>query len=172
MPPKKRVDQLITIWPQIRAAHPQASLLLVGTGEEEAALKEMAGEGIIFAGRTEDVVPYLQAADLFILPSATEGLSNALLEALAVGLPAIATRVGGAPDVIDHGQSGWLIPPDQPESLQEAVLTLLADDAQRTQLGQNGRQVIEKRYSLRATAASLNQLYQKLLRPQTTPENT
>ena len=163
---EKRVDQLIALWPEVRAAQPQANLLLVGTGEEEDKLKAAAGEGVHFAGRTEDVTPYLQAADLFILPSATEGLSNALLEALAVGLPAIATNVGGAPDVIQHDHSGWLIPPDQPETLRQAILTLLADENRRAKLGQNGRLTIQQNYALSHTADRLFALYQQLCDPQ------
>lgn len=162
---EKRVEQLINIWPAVRSAHPKATLLLLGTGEEESKLRQIAGEGIRFMGRIENVVPYLQAADLFILPSATEGLSNALLEALAVGLPAIASRVGGAPDIIEHDQTGWLIPPDQPESLYEAVSLLLADSKRRTLFGQKGRERIRRDYSLTVTAERLHQLYHRLLHP-------
>ena len=159
---EKRIDQLVAIWPDVRALHPRANLLLVGTGEEEAKLHQISGEGVHFAGRTENVVPYLQTADLFILPSATEGLSNALLEALAVGLPAIATNIGGAPDVIQHDQSGWLIPPDQPEALRQAILTLFKDGERRDQFGRKGHERIQQNYSLITTADRLYSLYQQV----------
>lgn len=162
--PEKRVDQLISIWPAVRALHPDALLLLLGTGEQEPALKQMAGEGVRFNGRTEDIAPYLKAADLFILPSATEGLSNALLEGMAAALPAIATNVGGAPDLIEHGSNGWLIPPDTPDALQAAVLRLLGDAELRAHLGQQGRARVMRDYALPVVADRLAMLYQRLAR--------
>jgi len=161
--PEKRVDHLISIWPVVRKNHPEALLLLLGTGSEEAKLKQLAGAGVQFLGRVEDVAPYLQAADLFVLPSATEGLSNALLEALAAGLPTVATEIGGASDVIEHGSSGWLIPPDDVPALQEGILTLLADADRRNCLGHRGRERVVEHYALPATASHLRELYDHLI---------
>ena len=161
--PEKRVDQLISIWSAVREAHPQALLLLLGTGSEETKLKQSAGAGIQFLGRVEDVTPYLQAADLFVLPSATEGLSNALLEALATGLPAVATEIGGASDVIEHGRNGWLVAPDDVPALQEGILTLLADAERRNCMGHKGRERVVERYALPTTANHLRELYDQLI---------
>lgn len=158
----KRVDQLVAIWPAVRAHHRQAFLLVLGSGPEEEALKQAAGAGILFAGRVEDVAPYLKASDLFILPSAAEGLSVALLEAMATGLPAISTNVGGAPDVIKHGQNGWLVPADHPPALQTALLTLLGNTTLRTTMGKAARQLVLQRYSLPVVAARLRELYETL----------
>ena len=160
---EKQLDRLLAIWPSVRAVHSDALLLLVGTGEEEQALRLAAGEGVRFIGNVDDVVPYLQAADLFVLPSATEGLSNALLEALAAGLPAIATAVGGAPDVIDHGNNGWLIPPDDLHLLRDAVLRLLGDASLSAQLCHHGRERVERDYALPVVAQRLRALYDELL---------
>ena len=161
--PEKRVNQLLDVWPAVRAEHPAATLLILGTGPQESALKQQAGEGVLFCGRVDNVAPYLQAGDLYVLPSATEGLSNALLEALAVGLPVIATNVGGAPDVVEHGHGGWLIPPDQPEQLQNALVALLADSFQCRQFGQLARLRIERDYALPAVAHRLRGLYDSVL---------
>ncbi|RMF03428.1 MAG: glycosyltransferase family 1 protein, partial [Chloroflexi bacterium] len=161
--PEKRVNQLLDVWPAVRAAHPAATLLILGTGPQESVLRQQAGDGVLFCGRVDNVAPHLQASDLFVLPSATEGLSNALLEALAVGLPVIATNVGGAPDVVEHGHGGWLIPPDQPEQLQEALVTLLADPFQCRQFGQLARLRIERDYALPAVAQRLRRLYDSVL---------
>jgi glycosyltransferase involved in cell wall biosynthesis len=100
---------------------------------------------------------------LFVLPSATEGLSNALLEAMASGLACIATRVGGATDVITHRQNGWLLQPDEPAQLQEAINTLLADVASRTRLGEQARLKMLREYALPMVADRLLLLYRSLL---------
>ena len=158
--PEKRVNHLISIWPSVRQQYPDAQLVLVGTGKDEAALKAQAGDGVHFVGRVPDVTVYLQAADVFVLPSVTEGLSNALLEAMAAGLPAVATRVGGAPDIISEGKTGMLVPPDDPEQLKAALLAVLADARGQAEMGAAGRQVIVDRYGLTAVADQLRHLYE------------
>jgi glycosyltransferase involved in cell wall biosynthesis len=160
---EKRLDQLIAIWPTIRALYPQALLLLLGTGDQEHALKRAAGAGVRFTGTIDNLVPYFQAADLFVLPSMAEGLSMALLEAMATGLPVLVTAVGGAPDVIDHGQHGWLIPPDTPTALQHAMVTLLGDPVLRRRLGRQGRARIQGDYALPVVARRLYALYTRLV---------
>lgn len=160
--PGKRVDQLLAVWPTVRSDQPNAHLLILGTGPEEKALKEAAGEGIHFTGNVDDVAPYLKAADLFVLPSAAEGLSVALLEAMATGLPAISTTVGGAPDLINHGQNGWLIPPDNLPALQTSLIELLGNSAQRAKIGRQARESVVRDYSLPAVAGQLHELYRRL----------
>ncbi len=162
---EKRVDQLLSIWPAIRAAEPEALLCLLGTGAAEDRLRRDAPEGVRFAGGVDDVVPYLQAADLFVLPSVTEGLSNALLEALAAGLPTVATIVGGTTDVITHDDNGYLVPPGHPAALQEAILLLLHDANRRAQFARRGRVRIMRDYALPLTAERLCILYRQLLQP-------
>ena len=160
--PEKRVGQLIELWPVVRQSHPTTQLIILGSGEEEAALKRAAGAGIQFVGYQDDVAPYLQAADVFVLPSTSEGLSNALLEALAAGLPVIATSVGGAPDVIEHNVHGCLVPPDQPPALQAAMIHLLHDAEGRARLGQRGRERMLHDYTLPVIAGRLRELYGQL----------
>jgi glycosyltransferase involved in cell wall biosynthesis len=160
---EKRVDHLLTLWPEIRQAFPQAHLLLIGAGEETARLQAMSGPGVQFTGQVDDSAPYLKAADLFVLPSSTEGLSVSMLEALSVGLPALVTAVGGAPDVIQHKVNGCLIPPDDLPALRQGLLILLGDARLREQLGIKGRECIMAAYSLDSVAVQLGALYQKLL---------
>jgi len=173
----KRVDQLIAAWGGIRQNYPGATLLIIGAGPEETALKFAAypaeptpagveddrGTGIRFLGEIQDVAPYLQAADLFILPSSREGLSVSLLEAMACGLAAIATNVGGNGDLIHHQQTGWLVPGDAgadlPARLAEAVRTLLADEPLRTRIARAGREYIAQSYSLAGVTKCLHELY-------------
>jgi glycosyltransferase involved in cell wall biosynthesis len=161
--PEKRVDHLLTLWPGIRLAFPQALLLLIGTGDETSRLQAMSGPAVQFTGQVEDAARYLQAADIFVLPSSTEGLSVAMLEALSSGLPALVTAVGGAPDVIQDDVNGYLIPPDDLPALKQGLLTLLGDESLRARLGQRGRECILSHYSLDSVAMQLGALYRKLL---------
>ena len=160
---EKQIDQLITVWPQVRAVHPQASLLLLGTGDQENELKKLAGCGVIFRGAVNDVAPFLQCADLFVLPSAAEGLSNALLEAMATGLPAVASSVGGALDLIAHNHNGLLIFPNAPTDLAEYIIALLSDSSQRERLGQQARQKVVRDYAIPGIIEKLYDLYKRLL---------
>jgi len=161
--PEKRVDLLTGIWRSVRETVPRARLLIVGSGPEEVELKHRANDGILFLGSQADVTPYLQAADLFVLPSAAEGLSLALLEALACGLPAIATSVGGNPEVIHHRETGWLTPPNDPLALTEAIVTLLEDEKLQSKLRENARAHAVRNYSLVKMADRLVDLYRQVL---------
>lgn len=161
--PEKRVDLLTGIWSSVRETLPRARLLIVGSGPEEVELKQRANDGILFLGSQADVTPYLQAADLFVLPSAAEGLSLALLEALACGLPVIATSVGGNPEVIRHLETGWLTPPDDPLALTEAIVTLLEDEMLQSKLRENARPHAVQNYSLVKMADRLVDLYHQVL---------
>ena len=94
--PEKRIDNLISAWNRLADAGHPVLLLVVGEGPEDEKLRGLAGDAVRFVGRTNDVARYLQSADIFILPSVTEGLSNALLEGMASGLCPVSTVVGGA----------------------------------------------------------------------------
>ncbi|WP_179138078.1 glycosyltransferase family 4 protein [Candidatus Entotheonella palauensis] len=159
---EKRVDHLLAIWPAIRHVHPHAELCIIGTGEEESVLRAAAGSGVTFTGAIDDVAPYLQTADVFVLPSATEGLSNAMLEALATGLPVVATQVGGAIDIIEDGINGRLIPPDDRGHLQEALSMLLGDASLCATFGSRGRAFMQQHYALPVTAQRLRTLYDRV----------
>lgn len=159
--PEKRVNHLLDAWNNVIKKYSDATLLILGSGTEEQRLKRMAGMNVRFEGNVKDVAPYLRASDVFVLPSSTEGLSNALLEAMASGLASIATSVGGATDLIENGKNGILIPPDDSQAILSALLALLSDPVLRAQFGVNGRNFIEKNYSLSAVAEKLNALYLK-----------
>lgn len=161
---EKRVDHLLRIWPQIKTVFPETLLLIIGTGSEETLLQGLAGDGVRFTGQIRDSVRYLKAADLYVSPSSTEGLSLSLLEALSCGLSVLATSVGGARDVIQHNVNGYLIPPEDLSSLKNGLLTLLGDEALRTKLGQGGRQRIISDYSLDSVADKLSDLYAGLIK--------
>lgn len=157
--PEKRVPSLLAAWPAVRAAHAGAVLALLGTGEEEVALRAAAGPGVRFAGAVDDVAPWLQAADVFALPSDAEGLSVAMLEALASGCAALVTDVGGVGDVVAHGRSAFVVPPRDPDAVRAGLLALLGDAGLRTALARAGRDVVERRFSLDVAVDLLADVY-------------
>jgi glycosyltransferase involved in cell wall biosynthesis len=162
--PDKRVDLLLEAWPSVCAEHPNARLLILGSGADEANLRQKASAGVDFLGQKENVLSYLRASDVYVLPSAREGLSNSMLEALAVGLPVIATAVGGTPDVICHEQQGLLIPANDGPALQSALLRLLADAPLRERLGIQARAHIKANYSIAAAVDRVMELYEGLMK--------
>ncbi len=157
--PEKRVNNLLAVWEQVRASLPGATLAVLGSGPEETAWRRAAGEGVVFYGSQDHVLPYLQAADLYVQPSAAEGLPMAVLEAMSCGLPVVATAVGGNPEVVRPGQTGFLIPPDDLPALQAALLQGLRTDPA---LGLNARQLMLEHYSLDETARRLKAVYSEL----------
>lgn len=161
--PEKRIEMLLDAWPKIRARHPQAELVLVGSGPCEADLRAKAGPGVHFLGSVDDVAPILQAADAFALPSRAEGLANAVLEAMASGLAVVATAVGGAVDVIDDGESGRLIPVDDEAALVSGLLEACDSQIGPT-MGRFARQKMEKDFALDRVADRLALLYDEVSR--------
>jgi glycosyltransferase involved in cell wall biosynthesis len=160
---EKRVNNLVQVWPQIRTLYPDASLVLVGDGSQKPRLMEMDTKGIYFPGRVDQVLPYLQAADVFVLPSAREGLSNSLIEAMAVGLPAVVTSVGGALDIIEDGVNGFLVAPDDLEGLRSGLAMVLGSSELRASAGAAARRKVEADYALSVAADQIRALYDNLL---------
>jgi glycosyltransferase involved in cell wall biosynthesis len=163
--PEKRVDLLLSVWRDMGERPANATLLIVGGGPCEAELRRNASDDVRFAGEVDDVTPWLRAADLFVLPSATEGLSNALLEAMAAGLPIVATRVGAAAELIDDGRSGRLVPAEDEPAMREALQGLLdpRGRADPEALGHAARATAVERYALEGVAERLVALYREVL---------
>jgi len=153
--PEKGVDVLVDGWAEARRRGVVGTLCLVGDGPERAALERRTRDhGILgavrFAGPTDDVAPWLAAAEAFVLPSRTEGLSLALLEAMAAGLPVIATDVGGTRDAA--GGAAVLVPPDDPRALAEALAAILEAPEQATVLGEAARRRVLSRFGIQLVA--------------------
>jgi glycosyltransferase involved in cell wall biosynthesis/O-antigen/teichoic acid export membrane protein len=162
--PEKGFDRLLAAWPAVKAVVPSAVLLIVGDGCERAALTRQAEQmsGVRFLGEQRDPLPFLQAADCFTLPSYTEGLPISLLEAMATGLPCVATAIGGISDAVDE-QVGALVPPGDAARLSEALVQMLRLDADSLgRLGAAARQRVVERYAVEANAAALDRLYARV----------
>ncbi len=141
--------------------------LIIGGGRRESEVKQLAAElglagRVHFLGQRDDIPDLLAALDIFVLPSHSEGVSLALLEAMAAGLPVIATRVGGLPEVVTDGDNGLLIPAKDPEALSQALERLLADPALAKKLGENARRDVENNYSLDRLGREINEIYGEL----------
>lgn len=120
-------------------------------------------KSIRFAGFVEDVRPYLATGDIFILPSRTEGLPIALLEAMAMGLPVIATRVGGIPEVVVDNETGILVPPDDPDRLAESIIQFMENTRLQKQYGESGFRRVNSRFDVRLETERYHKLYQTLI---------
>jgi glycosyltransferase involved in cell wall biosynthesis len=104
---------------------------------------------VAFLGKRTDVTSLLRSADAFVLPSVWEGLPNALIEALAAGLPAVATDVGGTPEVLSHGETGFLVPPENPDDLAAAMLRMMdMSESERRAMGDRGRRRILRTFAM------------------------
>jgi glycosyltransferase involved in cell wall biosynthesis len=163
----KGVDDLLRSLPSLVPRVPGLSLLVLGEGPAEADLKALTADlgmasHVHFLG-FRDPDPYLQAADVFVLPTWSEGLSNALLEAMACGLPCIATRVSGNIEVLEHNDTGLLVEPGRPDGLAAAVRGLLEDPSRGAALGRNARQRVERRYSAARMVADYRSLFSRLV---------
>jgi glycosyltransferase involved in cell wall biosynthesis len=146
----------------------EVQLVVVGDGPEREALEQLSrslaiDEIVDFIGIVDDVAPYLRDADVFVLPSHAEGLSNALLEAMAVGLPVIVSNVPGNVDVVEHGRTGLVFEVDNASELAASLARVLRDDDLRNLLGAGARGSVEESYSLQAVAGRYIELYDELL---------
>jgi glycosyltransferase involved in cell wall biosynthesis len=166
--PEKRHVDLVEAFARVHAAEPRARLLLLGDGplrgEVEARAEALGVAGaIVPLGMRADVESILPALDAGVLASSTEGMSNAILELMACGLPVVATAVGGNPSLVREGVTGLLAPPCDPPALGEAMSALAADPGLRLRLGAAGRARIEREFSLAAMVRAFDQAYQRLL---------
>ncbi|WHZ20185.1 MAG: hypothetical protein OJF55_002334 [Rhodanobacteraceae bacterium] len=164
-PVKRHVD-LIDAFAQVRAALPNTRLVLIGDGPLretiEAQIRTLGlTDAVRLLGPRRDVDRLLPTLDLFVLASDTEGLSNAILEAQACGLPVVATRVGGNPDVV-QADCGELVEARQPAALAAIMLRLLRDPARRAHMGAAGRTRVEREHSLVAMVQAYEALYREL----------
>jgi glycosyltransferase involved in cell wall biosynthesis len=166
--PMKGHRWLIDAMPAVLARNPHATLILAGSGPGLAAARErVAAAGLAarvrILGPRADSVDLLALSDVVVLPSvAAEGLPIVLLEALALGKPVVATRVGGIPEVIQDGETGLLVPPGDPPALADAISALLADPTRAAAMAARGRAAVRARLTADAMVRQIERLYVEL----------
>lgn len=166
----KGLDVLLEALPRLRESLPGVRLLVVGDGpmrrglEAQATRLGLAG-AVAFAGYRDDVETAYAAMDVFVFPSRSryESQGIALVEAMAMGVPVVGTRVSGIVDVVEDGRTGLLVPPEDPAALAEAVRRLLADAGLKQALRERARQGLAARFSRETMAARIEALYRDLL---------
>ena len=164
-------DLLVKAAMLVREEFPDVRFLLAGEVLEEDFFQELLHTvsshrlepNFCFLGAIKDLPAQLEAADLFVLPSRSEGFSNSLIEAMASGLPVIATDVGGNAEAIQEGVTGFVVPSEDPEALARAIVELLRLPQRRQQMGQAGRQRAETQFSVDAMLQQLTKAYHDIL---------
>lgn len=160
----KNQAMMLRAFAAVRHGWPQARLNIIGDGPERASLEALAaGLGIAscvqFMGFRDDVAEHLAQADVFLMSSHYEGISIAVLEAMRSGLPVIGTRVGGMPETVDHGRTGWLVDDNDEAGFAQAMRDALADPTRSAAAGSAGRQRQQREFSLDETARRYLRLY-------------
>jgi glycosyltransferase involved in cell wall biosynthesis len=158
------LQALKQIEPQTGPVH----AVFAGEGVLEENLREMAAslgmsERVHFLGFRRDVIEVVSALDVFTLPSLKEGLSIAVMEAMALRRPVIATAIAGMPEVVHDGETGLLIPPGDVEALVQALLRLLNDPQFAKRLANNGRQLLEQHFDQRDCLAAVERFYHQVV---------
>jgi glycosyltransferase involved in cell wall biosynthesis len=162
--PEKAHGVLIDAAPALLARYPHLRFVVVGDGPLRPALEARAADrGVAgafeFLGHREDVTEQLQASDVFVLPSRSEASPNAIIEAMASGLPVVACAVGGNLELVEDGRTGYLVPPDDAPALARAVDALACNAAAADAMGRAGRAFVQARYSYERMIAAFETLY-------------
>jgi glycosyltransferase involved in cell wall biosynthesis len=165
--PEKAHDVTLAAIAALRERFPSLRLVIVGDGPARAEVERAAaplGDAVVFAGYRSDVMAVLDAADVLVNPSRTDAFPTALLEAMAAGVPVVATDVGGMPEIVDQGQTGVLIEaPPHPRRLAEALVPLLDDRDLRLALGERARQRFSERFAADRWAERLHAVYEDVV---------
>lgn len=168
--PQKGLIHAIHALRRILDRHPTAHLVSVGSAGDgkwmerlvaEARRQDVAGN-VHFLGVRRDIADVLQQCDLFIMPSLFEGLPLALVEAMASKCPCVVTHIGALPELVTHGETGWLIPPSDPGAIADAVTMMLSKPELRLGLGEAASKLVQERFDAGPAAARLQALYESI----------
>ncbi len=169
--PHKGYDDLVRALALITRQVPHLRCLIVGEAPRRRYLRRLytlaervaVRDKLILVGPQEDIPRFLNAMDVFVLPSLTEGLPLTVLEAMAAGKPVVATAVGGIPEAVRHGETGFIVPPGDPRRLAEAAMGLLKAPTTARAMGQAGRERVEEFFTLGLEASQTLMIYRKIL---------
>lgn len=166
--PVKGHKYLLDAIPQVLKSCPNTTFILIGRGELEVSLQAQARDlgietQVRFLGFRQDIPKFLAIMDVFAMPSLSEGLSIALLEAMAAGKPVVVTRVGGNPELVVDGVTGLLVPPENSEGFAEALIKCLSGRRLAEQLGENGRKRLGESFTLSSMIRCYQRLYELAL---------
>ena len=164
----KRTGDLLSALAALRERGVDALLLLVGGGDDQLRLEQQARDlglarDCLFVGYQESIARWYAICDVVVLASANEGTPVTIIEALAAGRPVVATNVGGVPDVVEDGVSGYLVPPRDADAMAERLAALAEDPDLRERLGSAGRQRVLRRYAVSRLVDDVDTLYRALL---------
>jgi glycosyltransferase involved in cell wall biosynthesis len=164
----KRTDDLLTTLAGVRERGIDALLVFVGDGDDRERLEQRAHDlglarSCLFLGYQEDVAPWYAVCDAVILTSASEGTPVTIIEALAAGRAVVATRVGGVPDVVDEGETGFMVRPGDTHALAERLEILARNPERRAAMGAAGRERVLRRYAVDRLVDDIDALYRELL---------
>jgi glycosyltransferase involved in cell wall biosynthesis len=162
--PEKGFDVLVEAAAIMTAAHPEVGFALFGDGPQQSRLvRRIADLGLqqrfVLAGFRDDLDRFIPHFDLQVLPSYTEGLPNVVLESLAAGVPVVATRVGGTPEVVDDGVNGYLVPPGDARTLAERISSLVDSADLRRRMGAAGRERVLREFTFQRQAGEYLDLF-------------
>jgi L-malate glycosyltransferase len=165
--PVKRVDVALDVFGEIRQ-RVRARLVLIGDGPvrmelERRAIEKGLAADVTFVGEQHDLVPWLSVADLFLLPSAQESFGLAALEAMACEVPVVASRVGGLPEIVEDGVTGFLCPPGNVEEMAERGVAVLSDPGLRASIGRTAAEMVRERYCTGRVVPQYEAEYQRVL---------
>lgn len=166
--PEKGFDDLLRAFAMLRERGLDVGLAIVGDGEDRGSLEQLAtrlgvSDRVRWLGYRGDVIDLYQALDVFCLSSLREGLPNVVLEALALEVPVVATRINGVVNLILDGQNGLLVEPRNPDGLSAALERVLADDALSRSLAESGRATVEQNYSFAQRMQKVRAIYDDLV---------
>jgi len=161
---EKAHEVLLAAAAELRTRHPYLRYVIAGDGPRRTELTRLASSlgldaQVSFLGHREDVPALLADADVFVLPSRSEAFPNSAIEAMAAGLPVIASRVGGLVDLVDQGRTGLLVEPDDPAALAAAIESLVLSPARAAMLGASARDEVTRRYSFERMVRGFEDLY-------------
>jgi N-acetyl-alpha-D-glucosaminyl L-malate synthase BshA len=165
--PVKRVDAVVDVFRRIRR-RVRARLILVGDGPDRPRVEQLVadwglGDVVTVAGEQQNLVPFLSIADLFLLPSAQESFGLAALEAMACGVPVVASNVGGLPEIVDDGVTGFVCPPDAVDAMAERSISLLTDPSLHARIAQHAVDLVRGRYTTDLVVPLYENAYRSIL---------